>query len=130
MSFYTKLWQRLQQSLCVWMCRLFEDFARRAVFDDLSGVHYAHPIRYVGNNAKIVCDVDDRHFELFLKLLNQSKDLRLYCNIKRSGRFIANQNFGPAGDCCSDDNALAHSARKLVGVLLIAGFSICYANAL
>ena len=92
------------------MRRLFENFAYRAVFDDLPGIHYAYPVRYVCDDAKIVRNVNNGHFELLLKLLNQAKNLCLYRNIKRGGRLITNQDFGAAGNRRSDDNALAHAA--------------------
>ena len=55
---------------------------------------------------------------------DEVENLRLHGHIQRCGGFVCNQKIGLAGQGHGDHDALAHAARKLMGVLVNASQSI------
>ena len=124
MTLYAQLRQRLQKRFGIRMSRFVEDLADQSVFHDLSGIHNAYAVCHIGDNAQVVGDIDHRHMVFLLQFLDKLQDLRLHRYIQSGRRFIADEDLGPAGNRCSDDNALAHSSGKLAGILPIADFRV------
>ena len=113
-----ELRDRAQQPFRILMLRIIENIVRRAVFDNLAGVHDGDLVAHIGNDAQIVCDHDDRHADLVLQIHHQFEDLRLDRHIERGGRFIRDEQLRFAGKGDGDHHPLAHTAGKLMRVLL------------
>ena len=101
-----------------------EDLLNGAVFHDLAGVHDGHAVCHVGHNTQVMGDVDDGHAQLFLQIADELQDLRLDGHIQCGGRLVADQDLRAAGRCNGDDDTLAHTAGKLVRILLIAALRV------
>ena len=82
---------RLDKGPGVGMQRAFENFARRAVFDDLPGIHHGHVIGQVADNAEVVCDEQDGHAETLFEISEKFQDLRLNGHIQRRGGFVRDE---------------------------------------
>ncbi|MNN92465.1 hypothetical protein D3C81_2107540 [compost metagenome] len=64
-------------------------------------------------------DEHNRHVLLRLQFLDQLQDLRLDGHIKGCGRLVGDQHCGIAGQRHRDHDALTHSSRKLMRVVVI-----------
>ena len=73
-------------------------------------------------------DVDDGHAQFFLQIADELQDLRLDGHIQCGGRLIADQDLRVAGHRNGDDDALAHTDRKLVGILRKAHLGVSNAH--
>ena len=71
---------------------------------------------------------NNRHSELFLKSAHKLENLSLNCNVERRCRLVGNEDIGLAGERHGNHNSLAHTARKLVGVLLHTLLGLVYVN--
>ena len=128
MPAHAKLRQGEQQRLGVWMARILEDLVCKAVFHDLPGIHDGHAVCHIGDDAEVMRDVDDGHVQFLLQLLDELEDLSLNGYVECGGRFIADEDLRAAGNRRCNDDALAHTAGKLMGVLLIALLGIVDAD--
>ena len=62
-------------------------------------------------------DHDDSHAELFLQILHQLQDLRLYRHIESRRRLIRDEKLRLTGQGDGDHDPLAHPPGKLMGIL-------------
>src|ERR1043166_4260379 len=78
-SFVTQFrsWNRVEQSSRIRVQRIGEQRFLVRQFDHRSRIHYANPVAEARNHGEIVGNKNQRHFEPFLKLLEQLQDLRL-----------------------------------------------------
>ena len=69
-------------------------------------------------------DEDDGRAVFPLQIVHQTKYLRLDSNVKSRCGLVGDQDLRAAGKRHSDHNALAHTAGKLVRILLYDGFRV------
>ena len=112
------------------MLRGKEHLINRSNLDDLSRVHHRHAVRDIGDHAKVVGNVDDRHIELLLQFADQFQNLRLNGHIQRGSRLITDQDLRAAGHRGRNDDALAHTAGELMRILVVASFRVLDAHQL
>ena len=96
------------------MRRLIEDIARLTVLHGAPGVHHQHFIADPCHHPKVVGDHDNGRVEFAFKLIQQRHDLRLHGDVQGSGRFIRNQQPGPAQQRHGNHHALTHAPGELV----------------
>ncbi len=98
------------------MTRLVENLGAVAFFHGLAVVHDEHAVGHFRHHAHIVGDEDDRHVHFFLQLADKLKYLRLNGHVERGGGLVGNEQGRLAREGHGDHDALAHPARKLVGI--------------
>ena len=99
------------------MRRLGEEIRDAYVFDNLSRIHDRRLVAGVGHRRQIVRDQDHRHAKFAAKSLEKIKDLRLYHDVERGGRLVADDDLGVTGESHGDHRALSHPARKFMRVI-------------
>ena len=100
------------------MRRLKENLFARARFHNFAGIHHVHPVRHVGDDAKVVRDEDDGKMALFFDFVDQLEDFRLHGNVQCGSRLVADQDLRIARERNCDYDALAHTAGELERVLV------------
>ena len=65
-----------------------------------------------------MCNIKGRKFQFFLQISDQGNDLSLNSDIQSCGRFITDQNLRVAGQCNSNDYALAHTTGILERIFI------------
>ena len=75
----------------VGMARVGEHVCRRAILDDLAGIHDGHPVGDARDHAEVVRDQHHRDAELALQICQQPQDLRLDGDVERGGRLVGDQ---------------------------------------
>ena len=90
----------------------------RSFLDLAPCIHDDHPVGRFRNNAEVVGYQQDRHAQATLQLVNQSQDLGLNGHVQRRRGLVGNQPRRVTGQRHGDHHALAHAARKIVGVLI------------
>ena len=68
------------------------------------------------DDAEVVGDEEDGQAEIGLQFQQQVDDLRLEADVQRGGRFVGDEQGGPAGDGLGDGDALAQAAAELVRI--------------
>ena len=94
------------------------DLGRRALFDNLTGIHHDHTVRNLGHHPQIMGDDQQGHSRLALQLLQKGQDLRLHSDIERRGRLIGDQHIGPQRQRHGDHQPLPLPARELMRIFL------------
>ena len=110
------------------MAGVVVDLIGGADLHDVTCVHDGHPVGDVGHHAQIVGDEDDGQVVLDLHLLEQLQDLGLNGHIQCGGGLVADQDLRVAGHRNGNDDTLAHTARKLVGILRKAHLGVSNAH--
>jgi hypothetical protein len=100
------------------MSGIVENRTNRSTFHNPSEVHHNHIVGHAGNDSKIVGDKHDGRFKFPTQLIDEIHDLGLNGYIESGRRFIGNEKGRVAGQSHGDHSTLAHSSRKLVGILL------------
>src|ERR1700751_4732704 len=67
--------------------------------DDASAIHDGHAIDELCDHAQIVGDEEHGHVQAIAELAQQAKDLNLYRDVERGGRFVRDQDLRTAGEC-------------------------------
>lgn len=77
------------------MGRIFDHPGDRAAFHDVPGIHNGNISAGLGHHAQIMRD--QKHADVMIghRAIEQLQDLRLHRYIKRSCRFVDNQQIGP-----------------------------------
>ena len=95
---------------------LLEDLAHITRLDDFARIHHHDPVAQLGDNAKVVGNKQDRATNIILQGFQLVDDLNLKGRIKRSRRFIRNQECRLHHQGHRYRYALAHATRQLVRV--------------
>jgi hypothetical protein len=95
-----------------------KNIGHRALLHNLPGIHDGYALSMVRNNAQIVCDEKHGHARVFLQSGHEIQNLSLNGDIQCRRGFIGNQQLRLANHGHGNHDALPHSARKLVGVLV------------
>jgi hypothetical protein len=98
------------------MQRPSKDLISGRLLHDLAGVHDGDTRRDVSHDAPVMCHEQERDACFRLQVAEQIKDLRLNCDIQRSGRLISDQEPRPPGERDRDRDPLCHASRELVRV--------------
>lgn len=104
---------RFLQALRVRMAGMMENFRSRSLFDNPPCVHYNHIVRHFRDNAEVVRDEQNRTVDSLFQVVEQFKNLRLYGNVQRGGRFVGNNQTGFAGKRHGYHDALPPYRRKV-----------------
>ena len=86
--------------------------------DDFAVAHHGDAVGNLRDDPHVVRDEEHGHADLFLELLDERKDLRLYRYVKRRRRFVGNEKLRAAGERHGDHDALAHAPGELMRVAL------------
>ena len=106
------------------MAWLVEDFLHIAHFDDFPSVHHIHIIRHLRDDAKVMRDVNDGQVHFLLNLFDEVENFALDCHVQCGGGFVADKNVRFGGERNGDNDALPHTAGKLVRIVAEALFGI------
>ena len=74
----------------------------------------------VATTPEVVGDEDHGHVAVVLQLAQQVEDLRLHRDVEPGGGLVGHEEAGGAGEGDGDHDALAHAARELRRVGLVA----------
>ncbi|MNY00831.1 hypothetical protein D3C86_1333400 [compost metagenome] len=88
------------------------------VLDDLAGVHDGHVVAHLGDDPQVVGDQHDGGTPLGADVAHQIEDLGLDGHVEGGGGLVGDEQLGLAREGHGDDDALAHAARELVGVVV------------
>lgn len=99
------------------------------MLDDAARIHDRDTIGDTGDDAKIVRDEDHAHLPLFLRILQDAKDLRLGGYVECGRRLVADDHLRLAHQRHGNQNALSEPTRELVRKLAKSDRSIGQANA-
>ena len=97
---------------------MVQHLARRRLLDKLAVPHDHDPIGHLGDDSQIMRDIDGSGLELENHILYRGKDLDLRRNIQCCGRFVENDEIGPARHGHCGHRALQLAPRDLVGIAL------------
>ena len=112
----------------VGMGGIVEDVVHRSLLHNLSRIHDRNLVADFRHHPQIVGDEDDAHVGLFLQGLHQLQNLCLDGHVKGGGGLVGNQQLGMANQTHGNHHPLAHSARKLVGILPHPLLHVVYAH--
>src|SRR5580765_6589571 len=121
---------RPEQAPRVRVLRVVEERSLRGSLNHAARVHDDDLVRDVRNDSQIVGDQDHRRVELVLQPVDQLNDLRLDRHVECRRRLVRDQHVRVARECHRDHRALAHSARKLVWIVVDARLRIRNADLL
>src|SRR5580765_2247114 len=121
---------RPEQPPGVRVLRVVEERTLRGSLDHAARVHDDDLVRDVRNDSQVVGDQDHRRVELVLQAVDQLDDLRLDRHVERRRRLVRDQHVRVARERHRDHRALAHSARKLVWIIVDARLRIRNADLL
>ena len=88
---------------------------RRARLDDAAAVHDGDVVAEMAHEAQVVADEDVRDAEALLQVEEQVHDLGADRHVERRQRLVEDDDLGILGDGTGDGDALALTARQLVG---------------
>jgi len=106
-----------EKSFGVGMARAAKNFGDRALLDDSPGVHDGDAVGDLRDDAEIVRDEKERKLEFAAKILQQRENLLLHGDVECGGRLVGDEHAGAGGESHGDQDALAETAGKLVGIL-------------
>ena len=100
------------------MAALVEDFLSSTELNGAAGVHNHDLIGHIGDNTQVMGNHDDGVAVLLLHLLHELDNLSLNGNVQSRRGLVGNQDIGIAGKSHSNHDALTHTARELVRILI------------
>ena len=96
---------------------VLEHGLRRALLDDLAGVHDVDPVADLDEDGEVVRDEQHREAELALEFLEQREHLRLHHDVQRGRRLVRDHEVRAARERHRDHDALLLTSRELVRVV-------------
>ena len=123
-------WYRAEQPPGVRVLRIAEEPPLGRLLDHSPRVHHAYALRQVGDDPHVVGDQDDRRPVIALKPLHELEDLCLDRHVEGGRRLVGDQQRRVAREGHRDHDALSHSPRELVRVLVDASGRIRNAHLL
>ena len=114
--------RRPHQLAGIGVLRRGENLARRRGLDHVALLHHHDAVAIGGGEAEIVGDQDGRHAALARQLDHEVHHGLLGGDVEAGGRLVGDQELRPAGERERDHHALAHAARQLerIGVVALA----------
>ena len=110
------------------MTGVMENLVNHAELDYLAGIQNRHPVGNVRNYAQIVRYENYRKLSFVLQLVYKLKYLRLNGHVKRCRRLVAYEYVRIGGKRNRYDYTLAHTSRKLEGILIVSSSRLGYAH--
>ena len=110
---------RRQQRVGVGVRRIVEQLLAVPDFHHVPEIHHRDPITDVADDREVVGDEQVREPELVLKVLQEVQDLRLDGDVERAHGLVEHHELGFEGERARDPDALALSARELMGVAVV-----------
>ena len=107
----------IEQALRVGMSGLVKDVALGSEFDQIAGVHHGDAVGHLRNHGEIVGDEEHGEPELRAQFAKQVENLCLDGDVECSGRLVCDEQLRPVDDGHGDHDALAHTTRKLMGII-------------
>jgi len=105
-----------------------DDVGDRPDLDNATGVHHCHPIGGLCDDPHVVGDQHHGCAVIAAEPFHQLDDLRLDRHVERSRRLVGDDELGICRDRKRDDDALAHSARELMRIMINAARRRRYSN--
>src|SRR5262245_60510805 len=94
-----------------------EELPHRRLLDDLAGIHHGDAVAHLRDDAEVVRHEDEGHARLSLDVLEQVEVLRLDRHVEVRRGLVGDDEPRPAGQRDGPDDALAHAAAHLVGIV-------------
>ena len=107
-----------QQRPGIGMAGIVENFLGGTVLHHLAGVHHRHIVGHLGNHTKIVGNEQHGKLPLLLQPIQKLQNLGLDGHIQGGGGFVTDQHLRVRRQGDGDDHPLAHTAGKLMGILV------------
>ena len=95
---------------------LFEHLLRRALLDDLAGVHDPHPVTHLGDHGEVVADEQHRRVELLAEQFHEVEHLGLDGGVKSRRRLVQDEQRRLRGKGHGDHDSLQHAPGELVRI--------------
>ena len=99
-----------QESLGVGVAHGVKERRGRRLLDHFAGVHDTDAVGPLGNDAHIVSNEQDAHFEFSAKIVEDVENLSLNGDVEGSGRFVGNQELGLTDESHGDHHSLTETA--------------------
>src|SRR2546426_6130509 len=112
-----ELRHRAEQGSRVRVLGVVEELPHRRLLDDLAGIHDGDPVTHLRHDAQVVRHEDQRNAGLPLDVPEEVEILRLDGDVEIRRGLVGNDDPRPAGEGDRADDALAHAAAHLVGIL-------------
>ncbi len=106
------------QALGIGVLGRAEHLGGLAVFDQLASIHHRHVVGDIRNDTHVVGDHQHGHMTLGAELFHQFQDLGLDRHVERGRRLVGDDEFRFRTQGERDHDPLAHTAGKLVRILL------------
>ncbi|MPM94171.1 hypothetical protein SDC9_141316 [bioreactor metagenome] len=87
-------------------------------FNNITTIHYNNALSQAGDDTQIMGDPNNGHAQFIAQAFNQVGDLSLNGHVKSGGGFICNKDLGVTRKRHGDHDALAHTARELMGIIV------------
>ncbi|MYM18563.1 hypothetical protein GSY69_00855 [Brevibacterium sp. 5221] len=98
------------------MLGVVEDCLQPALLDDAPTPHHAEGRAELGDNGKIVCDVEQSEAPFLLHAAEEVEDLRLDSDVEGGGGLIAQEDVRLLRECRGNHYPLPHPTGQLEGV--------------
>ena len=112
-----ELRHRAEQGARVRVLGGVEQLPHRRLLDDLAGVHHGDLVAHLRDDAQVVGHEDQGHARLALDVLEEVEVLRLDGDVEVRRGLVGDDEARPAGQRDRADDALAHAAAHLVGIV-------------
>ena len=86
--------RRVEQRPRIGVTRVGQERFGRTLLDHFAAVHHDDATAYVGDDAEVVADQDDRGAEIGVELAQEIEDLRLDRDVQRRRRLVGNSSMG------------------------------------
>lgn len=113
-----ELGNRIDESFGVFMLGLIEYLIRRAVLNDVTGIHDGDSFAHAGDDAEVMGYHYDAHAELLSEFLHKLEYLSLNGNVESRCGLVGYEQFGLAREGYCYHDSLTHTAGELMGILL------------
>ena len=96
---------------------VLEHGLRRALLDDLAGVHDVDPVADLDEDGEVVRDEQHGESELALELLQQRQHLGLHHHVERGRGLVGDHEVRAAGKCHRDHHSLLLTPGELMRII-------------
>ena len=120
----TKTRNGIEQTAGIHMVRFGKELTNRLFLNPYTFTHDDDTVGHFGDHAHVMCDEQQRHAVFARQLAHQVEHLGLDGHVERGGRFVGDQEARRTSQRHGDDDALAHTARQLVRILVEAARGI------
>ena len=101
------------QGLEIGVARVPEEVLDGAPLHQPPVVDHHHVVREARHHPEVVGDEEERHVELRLEVAHEFQGARLHDDVERGGRFVGDEQDGPAHEGHRDHRSLAKPPREL-----------------